>query len=89
MQRMLGLYTAVAVCLLAASPASAQGRYYPGQVPCVSVCIPQGAICCPQANRGRGGWCPPGHLCDWRGGQVDFGDTALLEVVAALAEAQP
>ena len=63
MQRMLALCAAVALCLFAASPASAQRvRCHPGQVPCVGGCMPQGAVCC-----STGKWCAPGHTCSWEG----------------------
>jgi hypothetical protein len=56
MQRMLGICAAVALCLFAASPASAQCR--PGSYRCGSGCAPVGAQCCPNGN-----YCRAGTVC--------------------------
>ena len=60
MQRILGVCAVIALCLLAASPASATVGWRPcpggGEAPL-------GAICCPNYK-----WCPGGHICTKEGG---------------------
>ena len=59
MQRILGVCAVMALCLLAASSASATPGWYPcpggGEAPL-------GAICCPNYK-----WCPGGHICTKEG----------------------
>jgi hypothetical protein len=68
MQRMLGLCAAVALCLFAASPASAQCQ--PGWGLCPGGgCAPLGAVCCYNYR-----WCPGGHICTREGSCLRLSD---------------